>query len=131
MPDDATAVAEPIAPEQPARTLARKKAVSPVTGTSEVVVRLMCVDDHALLVQGMRVQAELDPEIDFVSGLPDVSRLVDEVARIQPDVVTLDVEMPGPDVFEAADRLRQRFPDVRFAFLSAHVRDGLLAAAYR
>jgi two-component system response regulator NreC len=39
--------------------------------------------------------------------------------------------MPGPDVFEAADRLRQRFPDVRFAFLSAHVRDGLLAAAYR
>jgi two-component system response regulator NreC len=131
MPDNATAVAEPIAPEQPARTLARKKAVSPVTGTSEVVVRLMCVDDHALLVQGMRVQAELDPEIDFVSGLPDVSRLVDEVARIQPDVVTLDVEMPGPDVFEAADRLRQRFPDVRFAFLSAHVRDGLLAAAYR
>jgi hypothetical protein len=96
MPDNATAVAEPIAPEQPARTLARKKAVSPVTGTSEVVVRLMCVDDHALLVQGMRVQAELDPEIDFVSGLPDVSRLVDEVARIQPDVVTLDVEMSRP-----------------------------------
>jgi DNA-binding NarL/FixJ family response regulator len=113
------------------RVLARKKAISPATGAAEVVVRLMCVDDHALLVQGMKVQAELDPGIDFVAGLPDPSRLLDEVARVQPDVVTLDVEMPGPDVFEAADRLRHRFPDVRFAFLSAHVRDTLLSAAYR
>ena len=113
------------------RLLARKKAISPSTGTAEVVVRLMCVDDHALLVQGMKVQAELDPGIDFVAGLPDPSKLLDEVARVQPDVVTLDVEMPGPDVFEAADRLRHRFPDVRFAFLSAHVRDTLLSAAYR
>jgi two-component system NarL family response regulator len=96
-----------------------------------VVVRVLCVDDHALLVEGMRVQMGIDPGIDFVGGLSDPSRLIEEVERTRPDVVTLDVEMPGPDVFEAADRLRQRFPDVKFIFLSAHVRDSLLAAAYR
>lgn len=113
------------------RTLARKKAVDPSTGASQLVVRVLAVDDHALLVEGMRVQMELDPEIDFVAGLGSPEGLLEEVARTRPDVVTLDVEMPGPDVFEAADRLRQRFPEVRFVFLSAHVRDSLLAAAYR
>jgi DNA-binding NarL/FixJ family response regulator len=118
--------------ETPAvRMVARKKAISPVTGTSQVVVRVLCVDDHLLLAEGMRVQMSLDPGIDFVGWLPDASKLLEEVARTRPDVVTLDIEMPGPDVFEAADRLHRQFPDVRFAFLSAHIRDGLLAAAYR
>lgn len=115
----------------PERTLARKKAVSASTGVSQVVVRVLAVDDHRLLLDGMRVQLGLDPEIDFVGSLPDPTRLVEEVERLRPDVVTLDVEMPGPEVFEAADRMRQRFPNVRFLFLSAHVRDSLLAAAYR
>jgi DNA-binding NarL/FixJ family response regulator len=111
--------------------LARKKAVSATTGVAEVVVRVLAVDDHALLLDGMRVQLGLDPEIDFVGSLPDPSGLLDAVERLRPDVVTLDVEMPGPEVFESADRMRQRFPDVRFIFLSAHIRDSLLSAAYR
>jgi len=114
-----------------ARVVARKKAISPITGTSEVVVRVLCVDDHVLLAEGMRVQMSLDPGIDFVGRLSDASQLLEEVERTRPDVVTLDIEMPGPDVFEAADRLHRQFPEVRFAFLSAHIRDGLLAAAYR
>ena len=117
--------------EQPGRMLARKKAISPSTGLAQVVVRVLAVDDHSLLLDGMRVQYGLDPEIDFVGGLPDPTNLLSEVERLRPDVVTLDVEMPGPEVFESADRLRQRFPDVKFIFLSAHIRDGLLSAAYR
>jgi DNA-binding NarL/FixJ family response regulator len=119
------------APESPARILARKKAISPMTGLAQVVVRVLAVDDHALLREGMRVQLGLDPEIDFVGALPDPSGLLDEVGRLRPDVVTLDVEMPGPEVFEAADAMRHRFPDVKFIFLSAHIRDSLLSAAYR
>ncbi|HZW05522.1 MAG TPA: response regulator transcription factor, partial [Phycisphaerales bacterium] len=49
----------------------------------------------------------------------------------KPDVVILDIEMPGPDVFEMADRLRRLHPNLRFVFLSAHIRDGYLAAAYK
>ena len=101
------------------RMVARKKAISPITGTSQVVVRVLCVDDHLLLAEGMRVQMSLDPGIDFVGWLPDASKLLEEVARTRPDVVTLDIEMPGPDVFEAADRLHRQFPDVRSHF-SAH-----------
>ena len=119
------------AEQSPTRALARKKAISPTTGTAAVVVRIMCVDDHALLLEGMRVQMGMDPEIDFVGSLTSPEGLLEDVERTRPDVVTLDVAMPGPDVFETADRLRQRFPEVRFAFISAHVRDTLLSAAYR
>lgn len=93
-------------------------------------VRILCVDDHAVLVEGLRAHFKIDGHLSVVGRLPSVEGLVSEVTRLQPDIVLLDVEMPGPDVFEAADRLRQVFPNLRFIFLSAHVRDGYLAAAY-
>ena len=127
--NETTMLAEP--KPSPERVMARKKAISPTTGLAQLVVRVLSVEDHSLLLDGMRVQLGLDPEIDFVGGLPDPTNLLAEVDRLKPDVVTLDVEMPGPEVFETADRLRQRFPDVKFIFLSAHVRDSLLSAAYR
>lgn len=111
----------------------RGKSPSEVTPSpaAEREVRVLCVDDHAVLVQGLKAQFELERGIRFVGHLPSAEGLVEEVERLRPDVVLLDIEMPGPDVFEAADRLRRMHPEVRFVFLSAHVRDGYLSAAYR
>src|SRR5262249_24918676 len=50
---------------------------------------------------------------------------------LRPDVVLLDIEMPGPDAFEMADRLRHMHPNVRVIVLSAHIRDGFISAAYK
>lgn len=94
-------------------------------------VRILCVDDHAVLVEGLKAHFSIEGGIRVVGWLPSAEGLLDEVARVKPDVVMLDIEMPGPDVFEAADRMRQRFPKLRFVFLSAHVRDGYLSAAYK
>ncbi|MFG0326647.1 MAG: response regulator [Phycisphaerales bacterium JB037] len=94
-------------------------------------IRVLCVDDHEILVQGLRAQFAIDGRIGVVGYLPSAQDLLEEVTRLRPDVVILDIEMPGPDVFEAVDRMRRALPDQRFVFLSAHVRDGYLAAAYR
>lgn len=94
-------------------------------------VRVLCVDDHAVLVEGLKAQFAIDGRISVVGSLPSVELLLEEVERLQPDMVLLDIEMPGPDVFETADRLRRAHPKLRFAFLSAHIRDGYLSAAYR
>lgn len=104
--------------------------VDPSPG-AEREVRVLCVDDHAVLVQGLKAQFELERGLRLVGHLPSAERLVEEVERLRPDVVLLDIEMPGPDVFEAADRMRRMHPGVRFVFLSAHVRDGYLSAAYK
>ena len=107
----------------------RKKVAAAPAGTASI--RALCVDDHAVLVEGLKAQFAIDGQITCVGYLPSASNLLDEVSRLKPDVILLDIEMPGPDVFEMADRLRHMHPDVRFVFLSAHVRDGYLAAAYR
>jgi DNA-binding NarL/FixJ family response regulator len=113
------------------KILARKKVLSKLTGTADTVIRLMCVDDHALLLEGMKVQVGLHPDIEFVAGFPSAANLLENVAVCRPDVITLDVDMPGPDVFEVAGQLYGKFPMVRFVLLTAHIRESLLAAAYR
>lgn len=100
-------------------------------GTRSRVVRVLAVDDHAVLIEGLRAHFALDGRVQIVGQLPSAERLLEEVARYQPDVVLLDIELPGPDAFEMADRLRHMHPKVRCVFLSAHVRDGYLSAAYR
>lgn len=94
-------------------------------------VRVLCVDDHALLIEGLRAQFAIEGRIEIVGRLSSADDLLDEVARLKPDVVLLDIEMPGPDVFEMSDRMHHMYPGLRFVFLSAHVRDGYLAAAYK
>lgn len=94
-------------------------------------VRVLCVDDHVVLVEGLKAHFAVDHGIVCVGSLQSADRLCEEFHRLQPDVALLDIEMPGADVFEAAHRLRRMQPDARFLFLSAHVRSGYLAAAYK
>lgn len=94
------------------------------------VVRVMCVDDHALLVEGLKAQFAIQGRARIVGHLQSADGLLAEVARLGPDVVLLDIEMPGADAFEAADRLRRTHPQARVIFLSAHIREAYLAAAY-
>jgi DNA-binding NarL/FixJ family response regulator len=67
--------------------------------------------------------------MEFLGWLPDASNLVQEVSDRKADVVTLDVEMPGPDPFEAVSDLQRRCPDTRAIMLSAYVRDSYIDAA--
>lgn len=84
-----------------------------------------------MLLHGLMERFQDDGSLEMVQNIGTAEHLLDAVAQCQPDLVLLDIEMPGPDVFEAADRLRHRHPGLRFAFLSAFTRDGYLAAACR
>jgi DNA-binding NarL/FixJ family response regulator len=103
---------------------------APASDASDFGVRVLCVDDHMVLVEGLKAQFAIDGRLHVVGRLASAESLLLEVDRVKPDVVLLDIEMPGPDVFEMADRMRHQHPRLRFAFLSAHIRDGYLAAAY-
>lgn len=121
------------ASQKPVRlSLADAQPQAPVRDTpDDAGVRVLCVDDHALLVEGLVRQFAIENRIRIVGRLGSAEKLLDEATRLRPDVVMLDIELPGPDIFEMADRLRHMHPKMRFVFLSAHIRDGYLAAAYK
>ncbi len=94
-------------------------------------IRLLCVDDHAFLIDGLEARLALEPDLQLVARLGSADGLLGEVRRHRPDIVLLDIEMPGPDPFEAAADVHRSYPDVRTVFLSAYVRDHYITAAVR
>lgn len=105
-------------------------ARSDAEGIASHAIRVLCVDDHAVLVEGLRAQFGIDGKIEVVGRLATAARLLDEVERLRPDAVLLDIEMPGPDAFEMAARLNHAYPEVRIIVLSAHIRDAFIRAAF-
>lgn len=94
-------------------------------------LRILCVDDHAFLVEGLRTRFELEDDLECVGRLKSADNLPAEVKRTGPDIVLLDIEMPGADPFDAIDELRRQCPDVRVVILSAYVRDRYISAAFK
>ncbi|MFA6044689.1 MAG: response regulator transcription factor [Phycisphaerales bacterium] len=88
------------------------------------------MDDHAVLVEGLKAQFAIQGKLVVVGRLATAAKLVEESLRLRPDVVLLDIEMPGPDAFEIADRLKRICPSVCVLVLSAHIRDAFITAAF-
>jgi DNA-binding NarL/FixJ family response regulator len=93
-------------------------------------IRVLCVDDHAFLVDGLKTRLGVESDMEFVGRLNTADDLVAHVQRLQANVVLLDIDMPGADVFEAIDELRRRQPDTRAILLSAYLRDQYLDSAF-
>jgi DNA-binding NarL/FixJ family response regulator len=94
-------------------------------------IRILCVDDHAFLVEGLSARFALERDFELVGRLPTAENLVQEVKRTRSQVVLLDIEMPGPDPFDALADLRRQSEDVRVIMLSAYIRDHYIEAAYK
>jgi len=120
------------------QVLAQRKGATSRTGATagdaagrdQRVIRVLCVDDHALLVEGLKAQFAIDEDIVVVGRLPTAAKLIEEVERLHPDAVLLDIEMPGPDAFETASRLKHSHPKVKTIVLSAHIRDAFITASF-
>ncbi|MGQ0612807.1 MAG: response regulator transcription factor [Planctomycetaceae bacterium] len=102
-------------------------ATAPVRRPEQV--RVLCVDDHPFLYEGLRARLSLERDMLCVGHLASAHNLLAEVRRLEPGVILLDIEMPGPDPFEALGDLQRRHPGVRSIILSAYVRDHYVEAA--
>ncbi len=92
-------------------------------------LRVICVDDHELIAEGLGAIFDLDGRFHLIAALRSADGLVAEVLRLKPDVVIMDIELPGTDAFTAAERLHVAAPHVGIIFLTAHVKHGYIASA--
>ncbi|MBN1967520.1 MAG: response regulator transcription factor [Anaerolineae bacterium] len=83
-------------------------------------IRVLIVDDHAVVRAGMRMLMESDPEIDVV-GEGETGREALQLAReLKPDVIVMDVTMPQMDGVEATQRIKKEMPGMAVLALTIH-----------
>jgi DNA-binding NarL/FixJ family response regulator len=76
-----------------------------------VTIRLLLADDQELVRTGFRLILNAEPDLDVAGEAGDGSQAVNEAARLRPDVVLMDVRMPGVDGIEATRRLGRLTPN--------------------
>jgi DNA-binding NarL/FixJ family response regulator len=89
------------------------------------------VDDHAVVRQGLRTFLDLQDDIEVVGEAGDGAAAVAEAERLAPDVVLMDLAMPGTDGVEAIRALRSRVPDARAIALTSFSDDERVFGAVR
>ena len=83
-------------------------------------IRLLLADDHTLVRAGIRALLEKLPGVTVVGEAGDGREVLNLVKAQRPDVVLMDISMPGLNGLEAAARMAKEFPDVRVVILSMH-----------
>jgi two-component system response regulator NreC len=97
--------------------------------TTSERIRVFCVDDHEFLSDALRARLALTEDLEFVGWMPTAQGLLAKVKETRADIVLLDLQMPGPDPFEAIGDLRRRYPETKVLVLSAYVRDHYFESA--
>jgi len=84
------------------------------------LIRVLLVDDHTLVRAGIRALLEKLPGVEVVGEAGDGREVLSLVKLHQPDVILMDIAMPGLNGLEAMERMGRGFPEVRVIILSMH-----------
>ena len=93
--------------------------------TSEITV--LIVDDHEVVREGLRLSLSRTPHIRVVGEAPDGNAALDLASRRKPNVVIMDVRMPGMDGLDATKALMEREPNTSVLIFTAYSERSLLA----
>lgn len=84
------------------------------------MIRTFIVDDQNLIREGIRMLLEKAVKIEIVGDANNGETALKRIEATRPDVVLLDIDMPGIDGFTVAGKMRSRFPQIKIIMLSSH-----------
>ncbi len=94
-------------------------------------IRILLVDDHAVIRQALRLLLESQPELAVIADVENGREAVNAVEKLQPDVVLMDVVMPGLNGLEATRQIRRSCPGAKVVILSGFVDEDQLLDSIR
>jgi DNA-binding NarL/FixJ family response regulator len=92
-------------------------------------IRVLLVDDHAMVRRGMRDFLGLHDDLEIVGEAADGAGAIEQAAALSPDVVVMDLLMPGVDGIEATARIKASNPDVEIVAITSFVEEARIVAA--
>ena len=94
-------------------------------------LRILLADDHAIVRQGLRLLIDGQPEMTVIGEAADGDAVVAQAQALHPDVVLMDISMPGTSGLAATRRLKQRQPGLVVLVLTRHDEDTYLQELLR
>lgn len=88
--------------------------------------RLVLADDHVVLRSGLRMLLESQGDMEVVGEAPDGAAAVQLARSLRPDLILMDISMPGMDGMEATRAIKQECPDIKVLVLTMHDDTGYL-----
>ena len=92
-------------------------------------IRVLLADDHELVSRMLESLLQSEPDLQVVATVSNSEDAITQAIQHQPDVVVLDIDMPGLCSFEAAKTISTRCPNARIIFLSAFADDRYIKQA--
>lgn len=94
-------------------------------------IRILLVDDHAVVRQGLQMFLALDAELEVVGEAEDGRQAVSLAHELQPDVILMDLLMPRMNGIEAITAIRRELPDIEIIALTSVLEDSSVVGAVR
>ena len=88
------------------------------TDSANSVIQVLIVDDQKMIREGLKALIKTENDIDIIGVAENGEHAVKQVEALNPDVVLMDMEMPGMNGVEATKIIGQKFPDVKILVLS-------------
>lgn len=95
---------------------------------SDSPLRIVLIDDHAVVREGVRALLEEEPGLTVVGEFPDGEQAVAHAPALAPDVIITDLKMPGPSAVETIKRLKRALPQVQIMVFTSFAEDTQIRA---
>ncbi|MGZ6316813.1 MAG: response regulator [Anaerolineales bacterium] len=93
--------------------------------------RIVLVDDHEVVRLGLKSLLERHPQFDVVGEAGSAREAIEQVAALKPEVVLMDIRLPGTSGIEACEEIVNKFPGTRVIMLTSYADDEMLFSAIR
>jgi len=83
-------------------------------------LRIYLADDHAILREGLKLMLGAIPNCEIIGEAGDGRKALEEIENLKPDMVILDISMPGLSGIDISQKIKKYYPDIKIIILSRH-----------
>jgi two-component system, NarL family, response regulator DevR len=91
------------------------------------MIRLVVIDDHEMVREGLKAILTAEPDFEIVGDAPNAEQAFELIDRLRPDVILLDVRLPGVSGIEICRIVTERYPDIAVIIVTTYTDETLIA----